>query len=135
MPGVVKNPALRTLLMGLGWVFVGLGFIGIVLPGIPTTGPILLAAYLFSKSSERFDRWIVSHRLFGPIVSDWRAGLGFSARIKLLAVVAIALTFTLTLTVAITSATGRILMIALALGIITYILRLPTKQTELAASR
>lgn len=116
--------------MMLGWVFVGMAFIGIVVPGIPTTGPVLLAAFLFSKSSERFDHWIVSHRLFGPIVRDWRAGLGFSRRLKTIAVVAIIVTFTLTLTLAITGTVARILMIALALGIITYILRLPTKAAD-----
>ncbi len=131
MPGVVKSPTARAALMVLGWIFVGLAFIGIVVPGIPTTGPVLLAAFLFSKSSERFDLWIVNHRLFGPIVRDWRAGLGFTRRLKTIAVVAIVLTFTLTLTFAITGTVARILMIALALGIITYILRLPTKTAEL----
>ncbi len=120
--------------MVLGWVFVGLAFVGIVIPGIPTTGPVLLAGFFFSKSSERFDAWLLNHRLFGPIVRDWRAGLGFSMRLKVIAVIAIIATFTLTLTVAITSGVGRALMIALAAGIIIYILRLPTKQPELEVS-
>ncbi len=120
--------------MVVGWVFVGLAFVGIVIPGIPTTGPVLLAGFFFSKSSERFDAWLLNHRLFGPIVRDWRAGLGFSMRLKVIAVIAIIATFTLTLTVAITSGVGRALMIALAAGIIIYILRLPTKQPELEVS-
>ena len=39
---------------------------------------LLLAAFFFSKSSERFDDWLVRNRLFGKIVRDWRAGLGFT---------------------------------------------------------
>ena len=111
-----------------------LAFIGIVVPGIPTTGPVLLAAFFFSKSSERFDNWIVNHRVFGPIVRDWRAGRGFSKRLKTTAVVAIVITFAITLTFAIKGAVARGLMVALALGIIAYILSLPTKPAEVAES-
>ncbi len=116
----------------LGWLFVVIAFIGIVAPIIPTTGPILLAGFFFSKSSERFDTWLLNHRLFGSIVSDWRAGLGFSKKLKTIAIIGIAATFTFTLTVAITATVGRVLMIGLALSLIVYILRLPTKPAELA---
>lgn len=128
----VKNPAARVVLLSLGWVFVAIAFIGIIMPVVPTTGPVLLAGFLFSKSSERFDRWLLGHRLFGPIVRDWRAGLGFSKKLKTIAIIGIVATFTLTLTVAITEPLGRGLMIALALGLIVYILRLPTKPAEVA---
>lgn len=75
----------------------GIALIGIVLPTIPTTGPVLLAAFSFSKSSERFDRWMISHRTFGPIVRSWRVRKGFTVRVKRLAAFFIALTFTLTI--------------------------------------
>ena len=87
---VVENRALRLLLATLGWVFVGLAFVGVFVPILPTTGPVILAAFLFSKSSERFDHWLVSNRFFGSIVQDWRAGRGFTVRAKIVAVVAIA---------------------------------------------
>ena len=127
MAGLVKNRMLRVLLMGLGFAFVGIGFAGVFLPLIPTTGPILLAAFLFSMSSVRFDRWLTNHRIFGPIVRDWRAGRGFTMRLKMTAVIAIALTFTITVGFAIDNTTVRVLLIGLAIGLVVYILRLPTK--------
>ena len=116
------------MLMGLGLLFVGIGFVGAFLPLVPTTGPILLAAFLFSISSVRFDHWLTHHRIFGPIVRDWRAGRGFTMRLKVAAIVAIAVTFTITVAFAIENPVVRVLLIGLAVGLVVYILQLPTKQ-------
>lgn len=133
MAKLVQRRSLRILLMGLGWLFVGIGFAGAVLPLVPTTGPILLAAFLFSISSVRFDRWLSEHRIFGPIVGDWRAGRGFTVRLKAWAAAAIVLSFSVTIAFAVDWPAGRILLAALATGLIVYILRLPTKRPAPAA--
>ena len=130
MAGRVRNRTARVSLLALGWVFVGIGFAGVVLPLVPTTGPILLAAFLFSLSSARFDRWLSEHRIFGPIVQDWRAGQGFTARLKATAIIAIAVTFSITVILAIDVTPIRILLVGLALGLVTYIVRLPTKKPD-----
>ncbi len=111
----------------------GIGLVGAVLPLIPTTGPILLAAFLFSLSSERFDHWLLNHRVFGSIVRDWRAGHGFTVRLKAIAVIAIAISFTITVCFAMSTLVVRVLLIGLAIGLIVYILRLPTKPADTAA--
>ncbi|MDF1595481.1 MAG: YbaN family protein [Acidimicrobiia bacterium] len=128
-----RRRSTRIMLAGLGFLSLGVSIIGIVLPGIPTTGPVLLAAYFFSRSSERFDQWLVGHRLFGPIVRDWRAGLGFTARSKVLSIIAIAATFSITVGFAVSNSTVRVGLVMLALAISTYILRLPTKVSETPA--
>lgn len=130
---MVRNRALRVVLMGLGLLFVGIGFVGAFVPLIPTTGPVLLAAFLFSISSVRFDHWLTNHRIFGSIVRDWRAGRGFTMRLKMTAVVAIAVTFTITVGFAIDNTVIRVSLIALAISLVTYILQLPTKPREPAA--
>ena len=118
---------MRIILAALGFLSLGLAIVGVVLPGIPTTGPVLLAAFLFSRSSERFDRWLVEHRLFGPIVRDWRAGRGFTARAKMISVVAIALTFSITIVLGVSNPAVRGGLVGLAIAIAAYIVRLPTK--------
>ncbi|KAA3640776.1 MAG: DUF454 domain-containing protein [Armatimonadetes bacterium] len=124
---IVKNRPVCIALMALGWLWVGIAFIGVAVPGIPTTGPIILAAFLFSKSSERFDRWLVTNRFFGSIVRDWRAGEGFTARVKLGAVITIALSFGFTTWFFLTAGYARGLMWALAVGIAVFIVTRPTK--------
>jgi uncharacterized membrane protein YbaN (DUF454 family) len=127
MAQVVQNRWLRSVYVVLGFLMLGIGVIGTVLPGIPTTMPIILAAFFFSKSSQRFDDWMVNHKLFGPLVRDWRAGVGFSARAKSIAITAIAATFTITVVWFVDVPGVRIGLILLAMAISAYILWLPTK--------
>jgi uncharacterized membrane protein YbaN (DUF454 family) len=70
----------------LGWVAVAVGSVGVVLPVVPTTGPFVLAAACFARSSPRFERWVLSLPSIGPLVRDHRAGLGMPRRAKLVAI-------------------------------------------------
>lgn len=124
---VVRNRALRGFLLALGFLFVGMGFAGVFIPGIPTTGPILLAAFFFSKSSDRFDQWIVTNRFFGSIVQDWRANRGFTVRAKAIAVIAIIASFAITTIFFINGIYIRAAFWALAVGIAAYVITRPTK--------
>jgi uncharacterized membrane protein YbaN (DUF454 family) len=127
---IVKSRTLRILYVTLGMFFLGLAFVGIVLPIIPTVGPVLLAAFFFSRSSERFDRWLIDNRLFGGIVRDWRAGLGFTVRAKAIAIGAIIATFTISIVFVVEPTAIRVGMILLAASLAVYIAQLPTKRTE-----
>ena len=131
---VVKNRVLRGLLLVLGFVFVGIAFLGVFLPGLPTTGPVLLAAFFFSRSSERFDHWLVTNRFFGTIVQDWRAGRGFSIRGKIIAVTAILLSFGITTIFFVDNVVVRIGLWALAAAIAAYVVTRPTKKAAEATS-
>jgi uncharacterized membrane protein YbaN (DUF454 family) len=65
-----------------GWMAVALGAIGIVVPGLPTTVFFIIAAWCFSKSSPRFEQWVLDLPRIGPMVRDHRAGLGMPRRAK-----------------------------------------------------
>jgi hypothetical protein len=66
----------------LAYVSVGIGLIAIVVPGLPTTEFILLAAWAATKSSPRLSAWLENHRLFGPMLSNWRNGKLVTRRAK-----------------------------------------------------
>ncbi len=64
----------RALLRVLAVVSLGLAFVGVVTPGLPTTEFVLLAAWAAARSSPRLHAWILRHRLFGPLLAHWQAG-------------------------------------------------------------
>jgi len=69
-----------------GLLAVALGGIGIVVPGLPTTVFFIVAAACFSRSNERFERWVLDLPGIGRLVADHRAGLGMPRRAKVMAV-------------------------------------------------
>ena len=78
----------------LGWSFFGLGAVGAVVPGLPTTPFMLLALWAFSKSSKRFHDWLYAHRLFGPPLNQWRTHRIIPVKAKLFALVTMIASFT-----------------------------------------
>lgn len=121
----VRGP-LATLFVALGWLCIGLGVLGAMLPVLPTTPFILLAGYLFARSSPRFHRWILGHRLFGPMIRDWRSGLGLTVRTKVIAVSAIVLSISLSIYL-VPLWWVRALLVVVAFCVSTYLIRLPTR--------
>jgi len=75
----------------LGFLFLGLEFIGAFLPLLPTTPFVLLAAGCFAKSSERWYRWLLANRLFGPMIIDWENHQCISCNTRRIAVVSLLL--------------------------------------------
>src|SRR5690606_8396288 len=62
----------RSLWLTFGLVCVGLALAGVVLPLLPATPFLLLAAFAFTRSSPRLHAWLLGHRHFGPLIEDWR---------------------------------------------------------------
>ena len=77
----------RTLYKPLGFLFLLLGLIGIPLPVLPSTPFILLAAWFFARSSERWHAWLLASDLFGPLINDWEQTRCISLRTKVVAII------------------------------------------------
>lgn len=75
----------KTFYLTLGIISLMLGIAGIFLPLLPTTCFILLAAFCFSKSSERLYHYLIQHRLFGHQIKAWQEHGVIPTRIKVLA--------------------------------------------------
>jgi uncharacterized membrane protein YbaN (DUF454 family) len=77
----------------LGLVALALGVVGALLPLLPSTPFVLLAAFAFGRGSPRLRRWIEAHPRFGPPVRDWEAHGAIARPLKRLAVAVMAATF------------------------------------------
>lgn len=84
--------AARYLWLMLGFLATGCGIAGAVLPLVPTTPFLLLAAYAFARSSPRFHGWLVNHPRFGPLILNWQRHGSIAPRAKRLALVMMAAT-------------------------------------------
>ena len=74
--------------MGLGWSAVALAIAGAILPGLPTTVFVLAASYCFSRSSPRFERWLLHNRWFGPTLERFARAGGMPRSAKRTALIA-----------------------------------------------
>jgi len=75
----------RSLLVLAGLISLLLAGFGVVLPGLPTTPFVLLAAACFAKASPRLHAWLLSNRWLGPMVRDWESSRTLPLRVKWLA--------------------------------------------------
>lgn len=79
----------RNIFKALGFLFVGLGLVGAVLPVMPTVPFLLVAAFFFSKSSPRWHHWLLTRPRVGPMLRDWEQYKVIRLRAKVLASVVI----------------------------------------------
>ena len=120
----------KLILLIVGWLCVGLGFVGIFIPGIPTTIFLIIALWAFARSSKRFHAWLLNHQRFGPILRNWESHkvVPIKAKIvmvilQILVVIMVQYTFnSLFVTVA--------LLIVLIL-VASYVISLPSKTPEM----
>ena len=69
----------------MAWLSLGLGLVGIVVPGLPTVPFVLLSAYAAARGSRRLHDWLHAHPRFGPLIRDWEREGAVRRRAKWLA--------------------------------------------------
>ena len=72
----------RVLWFTTGFIVMTIGLIGIIVPVLPTTPLMILAAACFAKSSQRFYDWIINNKMFGQHVKNYREGNGIPKKSK-----------------------------------------------------
>lgn len=109
----------------LAYISVALAAIGVVLPLMPTTPFVLLAAFFASKGSPAFASWLEGHPSFGPAIRDWRRNRVIPAKAKVLACSMMALSWGLLFFV---GAAGMVLAISgvFLAGVASYLLTRPS---------
>ena len=127
-PIAVRSGPARWLLISVGFVCVGLGTVGVVLPLLPTTPFLLVAAACFARSSPRFYLWLLSQPGVGPAIQEWHETRRIPRGAKATAIVSIVLVGGSSVVLFVGNPCAKLMMGAGLLTVIVWLLRIPTSQ-------
>ena len=119
----------RTVYKPLGFLFLALALLGVFLPLLPGTPFLLLSAWFFARSSEKWHRWLLAHELTGPMIRNWEERRCIARRTKVVAIASMLLAGGASVTFGVQQTWLRVSgVVLLAIGT-TVVLRLKTCET------
>lgn len=116
----------KKVLVVLGFICLALGIIGIVIPILPTTPFLLLAAACFFRGSNRAYRWLMQHKLFGDYIRNFREYRAIPLKTKIIAITLLWTTILISIFFIVESVYLRLLLGAIAVAVTAHILRFNT---------
>ena len=121
-----SGPA-RVWYLAAGHASIVLAVLGAFLPLLPCTPFLLLAAACYARGSVRFYNWLLNHRLFGPMIRNWRDDRSVARNHKVMAITMIALSIGTTVVFFVPNVIGKVVLSLMGLGWIVVMLRIPTR--------
>jgi len=86
MPKINENKSIRLLWVLLGSLSVGMGVIGIFVPGWPTTIFLIIASYFYIRSSEKLYNWLINNKILGLYLKNYYSGKGMPLKAKIFSI-------------------------------------------------
>ena len=121
-----KHRIIRALLFVAGTISLALGAVGIVVPLLPTTPFLLLAAACYLRSSDRMHSWLVNNKWFGSYIKNYQEGKGIPLKTKIIAVSFLWITIIISAFFIMNILWVQVILLAIATGVSVHIIRLPT---------
>jgi uncharacterized membrane protein YbaN (DUF454 family) len=128
-PAIRRSTMGRALWFGLGCTALVLAVLGVVLPILPTTPFVLLAAACFARSSERLHRAMLAHRIAGPVIRDWNEHRSMQAGTKRWAYALMAISFGVSIAL-MPSGWHRLMLAATGLALALWLWRIPVRPPD-----
>ncbi len=116
----------RTLLFVGGTLFVAFGVLGMLLPILPTTPFLLLAAVCYARSSKRFYNWLMTNRWFGEYIRNYREGKGLPLQQKILTILLLWVTIGYAVWFVISLWWLEVILLGIAVGVTIHMVRIKT---------
>jgi uncharacterized membrane protein YbaN (DUF454 family) len=120
---------IRSLCLVLGIVALALGILGVLLPVLPTTPFVLLAAACFARGSAFFHDWLLGNSVAGPIIHEWQTHRAMPRRAKRWAYLLMALSFGSSILM-MESAWHRAMLATLGIGLLFFVWRVPVREVD-----
>ena len=120
------KPLNKYLFLSIGLICMALGFLGVFLPILPTTPFMILAAFCFSKSSERLHNWLLERPHIGKLILDWQNDGVIRKKAKVASTLVIVPLFSYTLIFVQVSIFVKVLLVLIGLGVLCFIWSRPS---------
>ena len=120
----------KTLLIIGGTLCVMLAILGMLLPVLPTTPFLLLAAYCYARSSTRFYQWLITNRWFGEYIRNYREGRGIPRRHKIFSIALLWLTIGYAALFVLPQWWLKLILLGVAVGVTIHLARIKTFQPQ-----
>ena len=121
------KPIHKYLFLAAGFISMIFGFIGMFLPILPTTPFMILAAFCFSKSSEKLHKWLLSRPHIGKLITDWEKHGVIRMKAKIYSTIVIIPLFSYTLIFVNVNNWIKALLVLIALAVLSFIWSRPSK--------
>ena len=125
---ISSNPIIRWLFVISGFILLGIGIAGMFLPVLPTTVFLLLAAWCFARSSEKFYNWLHNNKFFGKYISDYRSGKGMTAGSKIFSISFLWIGILYSVIFATSILYVKILLLLIAVGVTWHLIAIKTNE-------
>ena len=127
------SPVVRYLYLAAGFAALILAVVGVVLPILPTTPFVLLAAACFARSSKRFHDRLLANRIAGPIIREWTEHRSIPRSVKRWVYFLLALSFGSSIMM-MPSIWHQVMLAVLGIILVAFIWRIPTRDIPVSAS-
>ena len=121
---------LRIVLIIAGCLSLALGVIGIFIPLLPTTPFLLLASYLFLKSSVRLRYWLINHKYLGSYIQNFQIHKAIPLKVKITSVILLWITILTSAFLFVDKTWLRLILIGIAIAVSLHILSYKTLKKE-----
>ncbi len=115
----------KTINIWLGHLFVGVGFAGLVLPLLPGTVFFIIAAWFYSRGSDRFYKWLTHHKIVGRHIRNYRQGK-ITLKGKIVSVSSMGIAICLSIWLAAPPMWAIVILCMCFVGVTVYLIRLET---------
>lgn len=119
----------RIFILSLGFLFLGLGILGMFLPVLPTTPFLLLASAMFLRSSEKLSNWLLSHKIFGKTIRNYMEQKAVSKKSKIFSILFLWPTILISASM-VDKNWLKILLLVIAIGVTIHLVSLKTMPEE-----
>ena len=116
----------KTVILVIGFICLALGILGIVVPLLPTTPFLLLAAACFVRASDRLYQWLINHKIFGLYIRNYRDYKAIPLKMKISSIALLWITLIFSILYVVDSTAMKIILALIGIGVTIHILHYKT---------